>query len=488
MALTGSRILLIEDNAPLADNMIEILELEGSEVVHVTTGAHAREAARAPFDVALVDVKLPDSTGLELLRELKHGDDLREVLLVTGNASIEDAVEAVKGGAYDYIIKPFQVDELLSSVERACRQVRASRAARNLSEEVMHREQKLRTLVDTVQALLLVLDSQGRVLQSNSAVTKVTGLLPEDLEGMVWIDTFVPKSERDEVLRVFSRILAGESRVSHENGVTDVNGRHARIVRWNSSALVLPDGDLVVYASGLDITDVKELEQRTRLAERLAAVGTLSAGLAHEIRNPLNSAQLQLRLLDRRLRKVSEDPKLLEPIQLVQGEILRLSDLVREFLDFARPSDLRLAEIELGVVVRDVLELERHTADERAVSIELRHVDQVSVFADRDKVKQVMLNLLRNAVEAVEDYGAVFIDIERIGTGGLVRIRDTGPGMSADVLARIFEPFFSTKPSGTGLGMAICHSLIAQHGGNIRVFSAQSGATVEIILPSDPLH
>lgn len=486
MALTGSRILLIEDNAALADNMIEILELEGSEVVHVTTGAHAREAARAPFDVALVDVKLPDSTGLELLRELKLGDDLREVLLVTGNASIEDAVDAVKGGAYDYIIKPFQVDELLSSVERACRQVRASRSARNLSEEVRHREQKLRTLVDTVQALLLVLDSRGRVLQANSAVTKVTGLLPEELEGLVWIETFVPETEREEVMRVFSRILDGESRVSHENGITDINGRHTRVVRWNSSALVLPDGDLLVYASGLDVTEVKELEQRTRLAERLAAVGTLSAGLAHEIRNPLNSAQLQLRLLDRRLRKVSDDPKLLEPIQLVQSEILRLSDLVREFLDFARPSDLRLAEIELGMVVRDVLELERHTAEQRDVSIELRHMDQVLVLADRDKIKQVMLNLVRNAVEAVEDYGAVFIDVERTGAGGLVRIRDTGPGMPPEVLARIFEPFFSTKPSGTGLGMAICHSLIAQHGGDIRVFSAQTGATVELILPSDP--
>lgn len=486
-ALVDTRILLIEDNLALAENVIEILELEGAEVVHVATGAQARELAGHDFHVALIDVNLPDSTGLELLRELRGEDGLREILLVTGNASVEDAIEAVKGGAYDYIVKPFQVAELLTSVERACRQVRASRAARKLSDEVAHREENLRTLVDTVQALLLVLDENGQVLQANPAVAELTGASPQELVGMNWMASFVPESERGGTEQVFARIMAGESRIAHENAIVQMDGTRRRIISWLSSPLEQPDGSVHVYASGLDVTDVKELERRTRLAERLAAVGTLSAGLAHEIRNPLNSAQLQLRLLERRLRKQSQDVKLFEPIGLVQSEIQRLSALVQEFLDFARPSEPKLADIELTEVIKHVTELERPRALQSRVTIEVRAERSVRVVADPGKIKQVLLNLVRNAVEAMADGGVVRLEVERDDDGAVLRVRDTGKGMPADVAGRIFEPFFSTKTQGTGLGMAICHSLVTQHGGHIRIHSTERGTTVEVLLPTHPL-
>lgn len=487
MALANTRILLIEDNLALAENVIEILEIEGSDVIHVTTGARAREVAVQGFDVALVDVTLPDSTGLELLRELKAGDDLREVLLVTGNASVEDAIEAVKGGAYDYIVKPFQVDELLSSVERACRQVRASRSTRKLADEVAHREKKLRTLVDTVQALLLELDEHGRVLQANPAVAEVTGASPEQLEGMEWMPNFVPDSARDGTEYVFARILAGESRIAHENPIISLDGTRERTISWMSSALEQPDGSLHVYASGLDVTEFKDLERRTRLAERLAAVGTMSAGLAHEIRNPLNSAQLQLRLLERRLHKHAVDTKLMRPIELVQSELQRLSSLVHEFLDFARPSEPKLSDTELSEIVEHVMALESPRALEHGVTIELRTCEPVRVVADPGKIKQVLLNLVRNAVEAMPDGGVAILELEARDDGALLRVIDSGPGLPDDVLERIFEPFYSTKSEGTGLGMAICHSLVTQHGGDVRVLTGEQGTTVEVWLPSHPL-
>jgi signal transduction histidine kinase len=216
-------------------------------------------------------------------------------------------------------------------------------------------------------------------------------------------------------------------------------------------------------------------------------VGTLSAGLAHEIRNPLNSARLQLHLLERRLRKRSEDVTLLEPIGLVQNEIERLSHLVQEFLDFARPSVLNLEDTDLHDIVARVVELERHAASEHNVVIHLSSpAGSTPVIADRAKVQQVVLNLLRNAIEAVGEDGEVFVDVEYDGNGGLVRVRDTGPGIAEEAMGHIFEPFFSTKAKGTGLGMAICHSLVAQHGGTIRVESDAGGATFAVTFPRTP--
>lgn len=487
MCLSNTRVLLVEDNEDLAENVIEILDEEGAYVTHVATGAGARDAAAAGLDVALIDVNLPDSNGLELLRELKlMGDGLHEVLLVTGNATIQDAVDAVKGGAYDYIIKPFRGGELISSVERAIRQVRSSREARALGYAIAQREESLRTLVQTVQALLLVLDTEGRVVQANPAVAEVTGVSPEDMVGVMWTDTYVPPSERLAAHNVFARLIAGESRITHENRVISADRRRERIVSWQSSPLVGPTGLRLVYASGLDVTDLKELESRTRLSERLAAVGTLAAGLAHEIRNPLNSALLQLQLLDRRLRKYGIDEKLMTPVRLVQEEVERLSSLVSEFLDFARPSVLSLGDVDLVEIIHHVIELERPGASEKDIEIELKVSGApLIVAADRSKLKQVVLNLIRNAIEAVVEAGRVWVEVEACGDGARFTVRDSGPGIAPDAHAHIFEPFFSTKSTGTGLGMAICHSLIAQHGGSISVRSDR-GAELSVRLPRTP--
>jgi PAS domain S-box-containing protein len=488
MPLVNARVLLVEDNTELAENVIEILEEEHCHVIHASTGARARELAVAGFDVALIDVNLPDSTGLELLRELKASDDrVHEILLVTGNASIQNAIEAVKGGAYDYIIKPFRGSELIAAVVRAWRQVSSTREARALSEQVAVREEKLRTLVDTVQALLLVLDRQGCVVQANWATAALTGLRPDQLIGMQWVENFVHPADREAVEAVFLQLIAGESGVHHQNRLVREDGSRERLISWQSSSLVQPNGSMLFYTSGLDVTELRELESRTRLAERLAAVGTLSAGLAHEIRNPLNSARLQLHLLERRLRKQSEDAKLLEPIGLVQNEIERLSQLVQEFLDFARPSLLHLEDTDLYDVVSRVVELERHAASEHNVAIHLSSAaGSMLVTADRAKVQQVVLNLVRNAIEAVGEDGEVFVDVEYDGHRGLVRVRDTGPGVAEEVMSHIFEPFFSTKAKGTGLGMAICHSLVTQHGGTIRVESDAGGATFMVAFPRTP--
>ena len=359
--LEDAHVLIVDDHPDLIENLTEILEDEGAIVTKAMTASEAVEVARLGFDVALVDIRLPDATGIALLPRLKQASDgLTEVLLITGNSSIDDAIAAVGHDAYAYVLKPFDPADLLATVGRALEKVRLQR-------------------------------------------------------------------------------------------------------------------------------DTRELQRRARIAEKLAAVGTLSAGLAHEIRNPLNAASLQMQLLERRIKRSgAELPPLLEPVALVQAEIARLSHMVDDFLRFARPADLHRRRFDLGALLGQVVELQALEA--RKHGIELRAElpsDSVHVDGDRDKLQQVVLNIIRNAIEALEQRGGlILVSLERLDEGMVrLRIRDDGPGIPEDIRTRIFEPFFSTKPMGTGLGMAISHSLIQQHGGDIEVF-VQDGTTVEIRLPA----
>jgi two-component system sensor histidine kinase HydH len=228
--------------------------------------------------------------------------------------------------------------------------------------------------------------------------------------------------------------------------------------------------------------------ERSTLHDRLASMQTLTAGLAHEVRNPLNAAKLQLELLDRRLRRTVDDDRLLEPSRLVHHEIERLTQLLNEFLDFARPAQLVAGEHDLVAIARHVIELERARADARQVTIDFQvTADRVIAWADAARIHQVLINLVENALEAVPLGGHIELRVAgAVGGGAILTVVDDGPGIPPETLARIYEPFFSTKEGGTGLGMAIVHSLVELHGGTVDINTAASGTEVTVRLAPRP--
>lgn len=233
----------------------------------------------------------------------------------------------------------------------------------------------------------------------------------------------------------------------------------------------------------LEVEERLVRRERQAQAERLTAVRTLSAGLAHEVRNPLNAAKLQLELLERRLRRGDGDPRLLDAAELVRVEIGRLSKLLDEFLAFARPADLAPTPTDMVSLARHVAELERPGAEVRGVTLEVTApVPSIEALVDAAKIHQVVQNLLRNAIEASPRGGKVDVIVEPIDGGVALRVRDQGPGIPTHVLTRIYEPFFSTKEGGTGMGMAIVHSLVSLHGGEIHVRS-ENGTEFAVHLP-----
>ncbi len=224
--------------------------------------------------------------------------------------------------------------------------------------------------------------------------------------------------------------------------------------------------------------------ERSAQADRIMSIQTLTAGLAHEVRNPLNAAKLQLELLDRRLRREHDDPRLTQPSALAGQEIERLTQLLNDFLAFARPPELNLEEHDLAVLVGHICEVEQPGATARGATLELvAPAAPLTARCDAAKLHQVVANLVRNAVEAVTTNGRIVVTLEGTDDHVIVRVADDGPGIPPQVQARIYEPFFSTKESGTGLGMSIVHTLVTLHGGAIAIDSGSHGTRFDVTIP-----
>jgi len=233
----------------------------------------------------------------------------------------------------------------------------------------------------------------------------------------------------------------------------------------------------------LDSEERLVTRERDILADRISALQTMSAGLAHEVRNPLNAAKLQLELLQRRLRKQSADPKLVEPIGLAHHEIQRLTEMLNEFLAFARPPELHLEQHDASAIARGVVELEQPYAARSGVALTFVGATSAALSVDPAKLHQVVQNLVRNAIEAAAPDGQVEVEVEVAERAVHVRVSDDGPGMTPEVRSRMFEPFFSTKEGGTGMGMSIVHSFVAMHDGRIDVVTGANGTQIDVGLP-----
>lgn len=241
---------------------------------------------------------------------------------------------------------------------------------------------------------------------------------------------------------------------------------------------------IMLHHYQLDSEEKLVARERRSQTEKITAMQTMSAGLAHEVRNPLNAAKLQLELLERRLRRECDDPKLLEPTDLAQKEIERLTALLNDFLTFARPSELHAQERDVAAIVRQVVDLEHVAASAQRKDLRLVAAPaQLVARVDAAKIHQIVLNLVRNAIEAVGPGGHCEVELTPDEGAFVIRVQDNGPGIPDDVRRRIYEPFFSTKEGGTGLGMSIVHSLVVLHGGTIAIETSKQGTRFDVRIP-----
>ncbi len=456
-----ARVLIVDDNAELADNLRDVLgSLDDYDIdcLVATSGAGAVkhcEAVNHAIDLAFVDLHLPDVDGLDLVRNLRKRCPHCEVVLITGDATVESAAAAVSEGAFAFVLKPFSPKALMQTASAALARALLVRERETLRAELEESERRHREVVEAMPAFVMALDADDQIVLWNHRLEQVTG------------------RPRSEVLGQPGRELVGRG---GDRTLRRAEGP-ARLVHWHLTEL---DGVAapITYALGTDVTEERAMHRRTLRTERLAAVGTLAAGLAHEVRNPLNSATLQLQVLRRRIEKGNTAPGgLLPVVNIVHDEILRLERLVKDFLAFARPSPLELKRTALDELVGSVLAQLAPEISEARIELKQEFGAQSPVEVDPERLRQVLLNLMRNAVEAMRGGGTLTVRTLATDLEGLagVDIEDTGPGIPDD--APIFDAFYTTKEAGTGLGLAIVHRIIDEHGGQIS-FDSRPGQTV----------
>jgi PAS domain S-box-containing protein len=479
--LPRARVLVVDDNAELVGTLHAVLlsaELAergagALEVVTASRGNEGLDIARARgFDVAIVDVKLPDASGVDLIPALRAASPFGEVVLITGFASMDAAIGALRSGAFAFIPKSFRPEELISTIEQALTKVRLARER----DELEHR---YRALVELTDVLVVGLDAGDRVALFNRKASLLAKVGSGEALGRAFVEGWLAPEDRPRMRECIALARAGKTR-EVETTFAD------RRVRWNVSMAREAGGiAALVYGIGIDVTERRALEKRAADAEAMSAMGTLALNLAHEIRNPLNAAVLQLHLLGRHVARlpVDDDARqaLLHKAEIVGDEIGRLNRLLTDFLELARPRGPSRELVHLTKLVGDVLDLEQGSAVANAVVVERELGEDCVLMGDPAKLKQVILNLVVNGLEAMKDGGKLVV---RLGSEGeLVRlvVEDTGSGMDAAALAQVFDPFFTTKEAGTGLGLSIVRKIIDQHRGEVRLESERGVGTRAIV-------
>jgi signal transduction histidine kinase len=242
---------------------------------------------------------------------------------------------------------------------------------------------------------------------------------------------------------------------------------------------------VIFYNQHSNLRQVKTLEAEVALRERLSALGHLAATVAHEVRNPLNAISMGLQRLKGEFRPTTDEQEYAHFIELMRGEVARLNSIVEEFLSLARPLEFKTEEISIDELLHEVATLVGGDAASGKVEIEVAaSPDLPRGRLDRNYIKQALLNLILNAIQAMPDGGKLVLEAKAVGGNFIIAVTDTGTGIPEELLPRIFEPYFTTKGRGSGLGLAIARRIVEAHGGKLTAESeAGRGSRFEIAVP-----
>ena len=503
----SARILVIDDEKGLRDFLgYELAEL-GYSVDSAAGGAEGlRKLKAAGFDLVISYVRMPGMDGIALLEEIKRTAPRVEVVLTTGYGSVETAVEAMKRGAFDFLLKPVETERLSAVVRRAL-ETGEFKALIALYESSL----ALFRSVDLAEVLPVIAGLSRRLLSADRAVILLS---EEDGRLTAAADTAgAPREDRLSALiaAACAGLPAGGAGLRVEPGAA---GAHALLVQpltaggetlgYLAAARASPGESFTAQDQRHAALFASQAAQAVRNAdlfrrlqaaqnglvqsEKLNALGRVVAGIAHEINSPLNVILGYTQLIINGGRLNDADRR---DAESVVESARRCGDIVRSLLEFAGRREPKKETLELVPLVESALKLALFGENKPAAIIRDWPEDSLRVLADAIQIKQVVINLVRNALQAVEGRpdAEVAVRIEARAGRARICVEDRGPGLSAQNEAKLFEPFFTTKPlgKGTGLGLYLCRLLLERNGGSISASNRPGGgASFVVELPLIP--
>ena len=346
----------------------------------------------------------------------------------------------------------------------------------NLVQRLARERGVFEEIFNTLQEGVLVIRDDGAIEYANHAAGRLVGL-GEDVAGQtLW--RLVPGLRNS-----LGAALDGDGAAPVVAREFELTYPEARVVRLYMVPFRAPGaGQARRFAVILtDITKERATTERRIESERNSSIVLLAAGVAHELGNPLNSLTIHLQLIERRLKRLKDGrdaAALGESLRICRDEVTRLDGIISNFLGATRPQPPDLAETELGALVAEVLRVQHRELEDRGIAVEVEAAPVPAVLADRNQIKQVIFNLTKNAMEAMEPGGSLRIRSRADDECVYLVFADTGAGIRADDLGRLFQPYHTTKPGGNGLGLMIAQRIMREHGGQVGIESKEGVGTV----------
>ena len=350
-----------------------------------------------------------------------------------------------------------------------------------------------RHILESIPTGVLTINRTGLITAVNPAAEAVLKRSTTEMLGNTYETVF---QEHNAIRIVLDSARQRQQYVDHQDLPYDDGQGTKRTIRVSTAQLSDDEADLGgVILLAKDVSDWLALEQRVRGAEKLAALHTLSAGVAHELRNPLSAVDLNLQLLEEELREHHTlTATTAQYLQVLNAESRRLTAILDNFMKFARPGSLQFHGFDVKDVIAHIASLLQHEAEERHVRLQTTISDEMpTIVGDETQISQALLNVVVNAFQAMPNGGVTEITAAPLSTDDKtwveITVRDTGTGIKREDVSRLFEPFFTTKVHGSGLGLAIAYRILQDHGGEIRAASTPGlGTSVVIRLPACLQH
>jgi len=477
-------ILLVDDEEDFRLTLENRLKIRGYKVYTATCGNEAIAIFRdIKPRIVLMDFMLPDTNGLELLKQMKREIPDTEVIIITGHADMELAVKSFQHDAADFVTKPLGRDNLEQALGRAAQKIFVRRRLQEFAENKAMREMAINELVNED---VLVIGADYRIMDINASMLSKLGVEREAVIGRLCYEiTHRRKSPCSGEDHPCPMIQCFNTQKPSQTTHVHFDKENREIYYSISCYPMFEDGQVTgAIEMSRDITNEIDNQKSLLQQSKLVSIGLLAAGVAHEINNPLTTILTTALLIQE---DIDPNNPMHKELGTIASETLRCRKIVTALLDFARQSKPVKKEHNLKELIDEVVLLTRKQAAFKDVLVESRCVsDLVSVQIDRGQLQQALINLIMNGIDATDSGGKVIV------VAGIcpdpkyaeIEIRDTGKGIPKEEMDKLFDPFYTNKKNGTGLGLAITSGIIAQHGGVITVRSQTGqGSIFTIRLP-----
>lgn len=457
-----------EDDFILTKEILNEIQDEKYSIEWISTYNQALENLKKNrHDIYLVDFRLGEFTGIDLLQKARQMGASQPIIILTGKGNQHIDIEAMRSGAADYLIKD-KIDS--NSLERS---IRYSLQQAHSVQALKESETKYRNIFEKTKDVIYITNNKGDFIDINNSAYALLGYTKEELMSINASELYADRNDRQRL----------EELINKQGFVKDfevelLNKKHERLYCLLSVNKQPSSNEKEELYLGIihDLTERKKAEQAMMNFEKSAATGRLARTIAHEVRNPLTNIQLAIEQLRGALNTNEETNMYMD---IISRNSTRINQLITELLNSSKPTALNYTNVSVIDLLNETIEMAIDRILLKEIQVEKIYPQDCELYIDKEKMKIALLNIIINAVEAMpEKSGKLSISFRANKNKCIISIRDNGPGIAEEHLNKLFEPFFSNKPKGIGLGLTATQNIIFNHKGTIEVESEENKGTV----------